>query len=324
MSPYHGLGKLEQLHQRLRQCNCPARNYGLVLFVADHEISRYRFSNYQPLASNKIIENHLLGMAPTVRMLKRLGRREYILDVGLARPISDEAAGKLEKVEFAGKYAGFSSETAELVSYGLNGCSRDFLDQDALTVDEVERAMTAGKDYWHILSEKNFDIMGIGEVGIGNTLCSAALAIAATGLAPEKLVGRGSSTSHLIERKIEFIGRALKKRTPEPDNIFDIMTRFGGLEIAAMVGFISAAADNRHPIMLDGYVTAVAGYLAAMTNSRVPDYLIAPSLADQIGHALILKELGLEAMFDLDINYGEGLAAVLGLFLAESTEIFYN
>jgi len=324
MSPYRGMGKLEALHQRLEKCKCRAKRYGLVLFAADHEISQYHFSNYQPLASNKIIEEHLLGLAPTTRMLNRLDRREYILDVGLARPISEETAEQLEKVEFAGKYAGFSSETAELLSYGLTNYSRDFVDRDALTVDEVRVAMAAGQDYWHILSQKNFDIMGVGEVGIGNTLCSAALAVAATGFAPDKLVGRGSSTNQVIERKIDLICRALKNRTPKPDNIFDIMARFGGMEIAAMVGFISTAADNRFPIMLDGYVTAVAGYLAAMINNRVPDYLIAPSLADQIGHDLILRELGLEAMFDLDINYGEGLAATLGLFLAESTEIFYN
>jgi|GEM_PF-689854 len=324
LSPYRGLGKLELLHQRLNNCCCRASNYGLVLFAADHEISEHGLSNYEPLSSHQIIEQHLRGQAPTTRMLSRLGKREYILDVGLARSISAELMDELEKVEFAGKYEGFSSKAAELLSYDIGSYSRDFVEKDALTLEEVELAMAAGRDYWHILSYKNFDIMGIGEVGIGNTLCSAALAVAATGFKPERLVGRGSSANEVIARKVDIICQALKNRAPQSDNILDIFTRFGGLEIAAMVGFISVAADNNMPIMLDGYVTAVAGYLAAMNNNRVPDILIAPSLADQIGHALILGEMGLEAIFDLDINYGEGLAAAIGLFLAESTEIFYN
>ncbi|MGE5391450.1 MAG: nicotinate-nucleotide--dimethylbenzimidazole phosphoribosyltransferase [Deltaproteobacteria bacterium] len=324
LRPYRGLGKLDILHRRLNDCNCHAKQYGLVLFAADHGISEHKLSNYEPLSSNRIIEQHISGMSPTARMLSRLGKREYILDVGLARPISDDVVGELEKVEFAGKYKGFSSKSAELLSYGIKSYSRDFIENDALSPDEIGLAMSAGRDYWYILSENNFDIMGIGEVGIGNTLCAAALAVAATGLDPRQLVGRGSSSNEVIARKIDIIIRALNYRTPRSDNIVDLLTRFGGLEIAAMVGFISKAAENRVPIMLDGYVTAVAGYLAAMTNERVPEILIAPSLADQIGHGLILERLGLDAMFDLSINYGEGLAATFGLFLAESTEIFYN
>lgn len=324
LQPYQGLGKLEALHRRLSRFDCSAKNYGLVLFTADHDISKYALSNYEPLSSNRIIEQHLSGAAPTTRMLERLGKREYILDVGLARPISCEAAGQPEKIEFAGKYAGFSSKTAELLSYGINGHSRDFIENNSLTYDEVGLAITAGRDYWYILSKNNFDIMGIGEIGVGNTLSSSALAVAATGSDPKNLVGRGSSSNEVIARKISIIERALNNRTPKYDSILDLLARFGGLEIAAMIGFIGQAAENNMPIMLDGYVTAVAAFLAAIKDKRVHDILIAPSLADQIGHGYILKQLGIEPMFDLNINYGEGLAATFGLFLAESTEIFYN
>ncbi len=324
LMPFHGLGKLEMLHKRLSSLNCHAQNYGMALFAADHAISLHQLSNYEPLSTNKLVEQHLSGEAPTTRILSRLGKREYILDVGLARPISVDIKDEMEKVEFAGKYEGFSSKAAELISYGVNSHSRDFIAGDALTYDEVGLAITAGQDYWYILSDKNFDIMGIGELGIGNTLCSAAIAVAATGAEPSVLVGRGSSGIDVIARKIDIIKQALNNRAPKHDNIIDLLARFGGLEIAAMVGFIANAAENRVPIMLDGYVTAVAGYLAARLDKRVTEILIAPSLSDQIGHAMILEQLRLGPLFDLDINYGEGLAATFGLFLAECTEIFYN
>ncbi|MDD2620874.1 MAG: nicotinate-nucleotide--dimethylbenzimidazole phosphoribosyltransferase, partial [Syntrophomonadaceae bacterium] len=110
---------------------------------------------------------------------------------------------------------------------------------------------------------------------------------------------------------------------PENNNVVDLLARFGGLEIAALTGFISGAPENNKAIMLDGYVTAVASWLASRINTKVPAYLITPSLSDEPGHNVVLKNLHQEAIFDLDLNYGEGLAAVIGLFLAEMTVRFF-
>lgn len=323
-SPYHGLGKLEELHRRLNRWGSKASNYCLVLFAADHEISRQRFSNYEPMSSYHIVEQHMLGIAPTTRMLNRLGKREYIIDVGLAQGISPDVSIQLTGKGSVGRYSLFSSGNSEFWSDGAAKYSREFMESDSLDNSEVINAIGTGRDFWHILSCNDFGIIGVGEIGIGNTLCSAGLAAVALGLEPAVLVGRGSSSNEVINRKIAIINLALKNRRPQPDNIVDIIARFGGLEIAALVGFISAAADAGVPVMLDGYVTAVAGYLAAMLNKLVPEALVAPSLADQTGHNLILDRLGLQPIFDLNMNYGEGLAAVLGLFLAECTEIFYT
>jgi len=104
---------------------------------------------------------------------------------------------------------------------------------------------------------------------------------------------------------------------PDPNSVTDILARFGGLEIAALAGFMIEACRDGRLVMLDGYVTAVAALLANLVNDKVSSYLIAPSLSDQRGHQLILDRIGLEAVFDLGINYGEGLAAALGMFFGE-------
>ena len=96
------------------------------------------------------------------------------------------------------------------------------------------------------------------------------------------------------------------------------------MEIAALTGFLSRTAEYRVPVMLDGYVTAVAALLASMLDSRIAEYLIAPGLSDNTGHVLVLNRLGLEAILDLDINYGEGFIATIGMFFSELAVSFFS
>lgn len=302
LRPYNGLGQFEQFYTLLQKHNNPAQKYGLILFAGDNGISYEHTTIYPPMQSGAIVKEHLEGRSPTSRLLERIGREELIIDVGLCDDIKSK----------------------KVLERKIRKGTVNFLIDNALSYTEVIGAIEIGKLIWEENLLSNLDIIGVGEIGSGNTLCAAALACMATGLDPRVLVGRGSADNKVIDRKIDIIHRAIHQHCPNQNNIIDMLSRFGGLEIAALTGFISQAAEFKTTIMLDGYVTAVAALLASMLDSRISDYLIAPGLSDNTGHALVLKKLGLEAIFNLDINYGEGFLSTLGMFFAELTVSFFS
>lgn len=292
--PCNAWGRLSLLKERIKELR--AYCYGLVVFAADHGISTEAISHYPPLATRLLVERHLQLKAPTSRLLARLQRPGYIVDVG----VYDDLDGSLAVIH-------------SKITHG----SRHFIAQDGLDEEQVIAALDCGARIYKEKIGDYFDIIGVGELGVGNTMCAAAITVAATGLNPGQLVGRGSTDHKVIAKKTEILYRAFEHRRPDANHATDILMRFGGLEIAALTGFILQAGLAGKLVMLDGYVTAVAALLANMIDDRVASFLIAPSLSDQRGHQLVLDRLGLEAVFDLGINYGEGLAAVLGMFLGE-------
>lgn len=298
--PLFGLGRLYDLHKKLAQWNIAAQDYTLVLFAADNGVSSERISFYEPLQTSQLVQQHLQGIAPTAKLLQRLGKKQYIVDIGLFDYVSAE----------------------EVLQCKVRKGSENFLYQDALTEEEVLSAIQTGRSIWDKIRAKGFDIIGVGELGVGDTLCASACAAAASGFPAELLTGQGSGGDKVIAPKVDIINRACLLRHPQHDNVVDILARFGGLEIAALTGFMAGAVMQKIPVMLDGYVTAVAAFLASKMEPAVTDWLIAPILTNQRGHAAILEILNLEPIMYLDLNYGEGLASTLGLFMAEMSMQF--
>ena len=291
---WEAMGRLAKWRKKLAILGNNYNRDSLLIFAGDNGISLEHSSIFQPMQSAMIVREHLEGRSPVSMLLKQMGSEEIIIDVGLESPLDD----------------------LRIVNHNIRSGSRNFLQEDALKEGEVIRALTAGIRIWNEISCHDFDIIAVGEIGISNTLCAAAIASAITGLNPACLTGKGSGDSKVIDKKVDIISRAMAVRRPESHSVVDLLMRFGGLEIAALTGFISRAKEKKTPIMLDGYVTTVAALLASIIDSGVVPYLIVPSLADQTGHQLLLDRMGLDFLFDMDINYGEGLAAVLGLYMA--------
>lgn len=301
-NPNAGLGRLNEMYDKLNNLACPARSWSLVVFAGDNGISREHTSHFPPLQSGLLVLDHLRGISPVSRILQRLQRREWLIDVGLCMDVDQPGL--------------FNKRVAQ--------GTRNFIEQDALDYSQVISALNAGQSAWDLINYHNFDIIGLGEIGIGNTLCAAALGAAILGVPEAALVGPGSASASVIDRKADIISRALARRRPDPGNVVDLLARFGGLEIAAMTGFISLAREKGIPIMLDGFVSTVAALLAGMLEEEIISFLFAPSLSAEPGHGMLLERLGLQPLFNLSLNYGEGLASVIGLFLAEITMNFYT
>lgn len=289
------LGKIGHLLTAAGQAGSGSHRSGLVIFAADHGISTEGYSAYAPLRTDTLVEYHLQGKSPVSRILKHINRPEIIVDVGLAHPLHHQA----------------------LLQHRVRQGSRSFLEQDALQSGEVQQAIQKGFSLWDEISGWQFDIIGLGELGVGNTLVAEAITCTMLKLEPEKVAASGSADDKVIRHKTDIIKRALQYRHPQPDNHVDLLMRFGGLEIAALTGFIIRMFTLNKVVILDGLVTAVAAALASMALPGKTELLVAPSLAAEMGHRYVLEELGLKAVWDWQLNYGEGLAAALSIFLLE-------
>ncbi len=268
-------------------------NYCLVLFAGDNGISGENISAYLPYSTSDIVQEHLYGRAPTARLLQQMNKLEYIIDVGLAKSVPGT------------------------VKLNIRRGTANFLFGDALERIEVERAIEIGAFICNSLSNYKFDIIGIGEIGVADTLCASALISVMLGVSPADIVGPGSAGDKVYAQKVDIINRALRYRQVNPFDTIDLLSRFGGLEIASLAGFILEAARKGIGIMLDGYVTSVAALLARGLDNQADFKLLTSSLSAEPGHLMALESLSLKPDINLGIHYGEGLAAILGMNLKQ-------
>jgi nicotinate-nucleotide--dimethylbenzimidazole phosphoribosyltransferase len=163
------------------------------------------------------------------------------------------------------------------------------------------------------------DCLVVGEVGIGNTTAAGALLAGLTGLPPEAVAGRGTGLDAAgLERKRAAIAAALAVNAPDPAAPFEVLRRLGGLELAALVGAMMAAAARRRPVVLDGYATAVCALVAVRLCPALREFLVAGHRSSEPGHLAALAELGLEPLLDLRLRLGEASGAALALPLIEA------
>jgi nicotinate-nucleotide--dimethylbenzimidazole phosphoribosyltransferase len=194
----------------------------------------------------------------------------------------------------------------------------------ALSAAAVERAIDTGAALARELARRGVDCLVLGEIGIGNTATTAALACALTGAPPRLAVGRGTGVDAAgLERKRATVAAALELHgAPLPPR--EALRCVGGLEFAALAGAATAAAELRLPVLLDGYAVAVAALAAVQLVPLVAETLVAGHRSAEPGHDLVLAELGLEPLLDLRLRLGEASGALLALPLIEAAGALYE
>jgi nicotinate-nucleotide--dimethylbenzimidazole phosphoribosyltransferase len=193
----------------------------------------------------------------------------------------------------------------------------DITEEPAMTPDECHQAIAAGHDLAQPLLDAAHCLV-VGEIGIGNTATAAALACALTGIAPEQAVGRGTGLdAQGLERKRDLVRKALQRHHHDQRNPEQVLASLGGLELAALVGAIHAAHEQRTPVVLDGMATAVCALVAIRLRPACGEWLFAGHVSAEPLHRALLTELALEPMLDLRLRLGEGSGAALALPLIE-------
>lgn len=195
----------------------------------------------------------------------------------------------------------------------------------AMSREDVIKAIEAGIEVVDNLVEKGYDLLGTGEMGIGNTSTSAAVLSALSGIPVEECAGRGSAlTDDGFENKKRVLRTAMEVNKPNKDDCLDVMAKVGGLDIAGLCGAFLGAAKNRTPILIDGFIASAAALCAYKINPKVKDYMFASHLSAEPGAIFAMKEMGLNPMLDLRMRLGEGTGCALGFKIMEASMYIMN
>jgi nicotinate-nucleotide--dimethylbenzimidazole phosphoribosyltransferase len=211
-----------------------------------------------------------------------------------------------------------------IVDMGVGKPTRNFTREPAMSRVEAERAIEAG-----IAHAADGDLLGAGEMGIGNSTAAAALLCAFTGIDPQEAAGRGTGLDDAgVAKKADVIARALALHRPEHMDAIGILAALGGFEIAAIAGLILGAAQQRRVVVLDGFISCSAALAVRAMEPSALDCVIYSHCSAERGHRRMLESLGAfgkaRPLFDLDMRLGEGTGAAIGISLVESAIRLYR
>ncbi|MEA2420869.1 MAG: nicotinate-nucleotide--dimethylbenzimidazole phosphoribosyltransferase, partial [Thermoleophilaceae bacterium] len=299
VKPSGSLGALESVIERWAAITGapPASRLrgGVLVCAADHGHVRHGTSLFDATVSAQVAAAAARGETAVGVLARRGGHELLVADVGLRGP----APAGVRDVKVASG-------------------SADMTEGPALSEEQLERALATGAALAAELAERDVDCLVLGEIGIGNTATTAALACALTGAPPEATVGRGTGLDTAgIERKRAAVARALEANGPAGGGR-EALLAVGGLELAALAGAVAEAARRRLPVILDGYAVAAAALAAVRIDPLAGEVLLASHRSAEPGHARVLEELGLEPLLDLRMRLGEASGALLALPIIES------
>ena len=303
--PRGSLGRLEELACRLAAvygtADPPLPAKAVVVMAADHGVAEEGVSAYPQEVTAQMVKNFLTGGAAINVLARRQKARVLVIDMGV------KSAFPLSHPDFVADLA-------------LGSGTANFLRGPAMTPAEAEQALAAGR---RIVAERlapdGAKVVALGEMGIANTASASALAALLTGRPVESVTGRGTGVDDAgWKRKVDVIRRALELHFPARSDHVDpiaALTAVGGFEIAGLAGAALEAAARRMVVVLDGFISSVAGLIACRIAPEVRGYCVAAHQSVEAGHQAVLQALDLVPLFDLGMRLGEGTGAALALNL---------
>ena len=270
----------------------------VAIFAGDHGVHAQGVTPWPQEVTGQMVGNFLAGGAIVNALAAQIGAEVLVVDVGVASALP-AVAGLLPRRVRAG--------------------TADMTVEPAMTRAQALEAIEVGIEVARDLVTAGNRCLLTGDMGIANTTASAALIAAMLGLDPAEVTGRGTGVDDAtLDRKVDVVRRALALHTPDPADPLGVLAAVGGLEHAAIVGFLLSAAELRVPVVLDGVIAGSAALVAAAMHPHALVACIAGHRSAEPGHAHALAALGLRPLIDLDLRLGEGSGAVLALPLVQS------
>src|SRR5512133_1048219 len=301
--PRGSLGRLEELSILLAGMRADpfpsVERKAVIVMAADHGVTAEGVSAYPAEVTAQMVLNFLRGGAAISVLARQVGARVTVVDIGVALEF-EATPGLIRRKAMCG--------------------TRNLAQGPAMTPEEAEQALQVGVDVLNEEATRGLDIVATGDMGIGNTTSSSAIVAAMKGLPVAQVVGRGTGIDDKsLERKIKVIEQALSVNRPNAKDAMDVLHKVGGLEIAGLAGVMIAAARQRIPVVVDGFISTAAAMIAVGLAPRVHDYLISAHQSVEIGHQAMLKHLNLMPLLDLNLRLGEGTGAALTFPLLEAS-----
>ena len=300
--PPGSLGRLEELSIQIAGITGQAlpriEDKVIVTMVGDHGVTAEGVSAYPSEVTPQMVHNFLRGGAAINVLARHVGARVVVVDVGVAQELTPHP---------------------ELVSRKVAPGTGNMAQGPAMSREEAIQAVEVGIDVVEGELVRGMDILGTGDMGIGNTTPSSAIVAVFTGAPVIQVTGRGTGIGdEQLQHKVDLIERALRINQPNPDDALDVLAKVGGFEIGGIAGLILGAAAHRVPVVIDGFISGAGALIATGLAPQVRDYLIAAHQSVEVGHRLMLERLGLTPLFDLNLRLGEGTGAALGISLVEA------
>ena len=195
----------------------------------------------------------------------------------------------------------------------------------AMNREEAVRAIETGIEIVTELKQKGINLMATGEMGIGNTTTSSAVASVLTKTPVEQMVGKGAGmTEEGLENKKRIIEQAIKVNNPSVDDAIDVVAKVGGFDIAGLAGCFIGASACRIPILIDGFISACAALVAVNIEPKVKEFIFPSHGSAEPGSKIIMKALGLEPMLNLQMRLGEGTGAAIAFHIIDAAVAAYS
>lgn len=300
--PPGSLGRLEEFARKLvaiTENRNPVLDKKVVFtFAGDHGVVHEGVSAYPKEVTAQMVFNFLRGGAGINVLARHAGAEVIVVDIGV-----DYDFGEVEG----------------LVKMKVMRGTRNFLKGPAMTREDAARCLKVGIELANGYAGKGYKIFGTGDMGIGNTTPSSAIAAVLTGRPVSRVTGRGTGISEeSLNRKINVIEDAIRLNKPDAADAVDVLSKVGGAEIGGIAGLILGAASNRIPVVIDGFISTAGALIAYCMEPGTKDYMFAAHNSAEIGHKAMLEKIGLRPILDLDLRLGEGTGAALAMVLIEA------
>jgi nicotinate-nucleotide--dimethylbenzimidazole phosphoribosyltransferase len=273
----------------------------VAIFAGDHGVVAEGVTPWPSEVTAQMVANFCVGGAAISVLARHCNARVLVIDVGVAAQLPDGLP-----------------EDAFLDARIRRGTGNIAV-EPAMTATEARAALDVGAETAARLIAEGARCLVTGDMGIGNTTPSAALIAALTNREPVEVTGRGTGIDDaMLGRKVAVVERAIG-RLPERAATMTVLSNVGGLEIAALAGFIVGGAAARVPVVVDGLIAGAAALVAARLAPPVGGYLVAGHRSTELGSAAILTDLHLEPVLDLELRLGEGTGACLAVPIVQAS-----
>ena len=302
--PPESLGRLEALSIQLAGITGKVHNRmertHLLVFAADNGVVEEGVSSAPQSVTLQQTINLTRAKTGASTLCRHFGAGITVCDVGVNAEIHDKAVLNRK------------------IAYGTNNIAK----MPAMTREQAITAILTGAG---VAIHTEADALGVGEMGIGNTTTSAAVLSALLDVPPEQVTGRGGGiTDEAFQRKKEVIRRAIETNRPDKTDVIDVLSKVGGLDIAAMCGAFLGAAATRRPVVIDGFISAVAALCAVRLKPEARHYLVPSHASFEIGYTLAMQAMDLQPMLLLGMRLGEGSGCPLAFQVLDAACAIIN
>lgn len=301
--PQGSLGMLEEISIRLAGIqgkDLPQiKNKVIIIMAGDHGVVAEKVGNWPQEVTTQMVTNFLSGGAGINVLTRHIGARVVIVDMGIASDLPS---------------------SSKLISRKIARGTQNIARGPAMTYEQAIRSIETGIEIVNDEIDRGLDIVGTGDMGIGNTTPSSAICAVITGNSPAQVTGRGTGITKVqLEHKTAVIEQAINVNRPERSDPVDVLAKVGGFEIGGLAGVMLGGAARSVPIVIDGFISGAAALIAVSLAPNLKDYLFAAHVSAEKGHRILLRHLGLTPLLDLNMRLGEGTGAALAIYLAEAS-----